>query len=312
MAAVAHAAIPSEVVALVERFDRNRAAHAAPQYNETQVRQEFINPFFKALGWDMDNAQGYAEPYKDVVHEYSMKIEGASKAPDYSFRIGGTRKFFVEAKKPGINIKDDPRPAYQLRRYAWSAKLPISVVTDFSEFAIYDCRAKPEKEDKASASRVLYLTYKDYAERWHELSAVLSREAILMGSFDAFAEEMKGQRGTVEVDEEFLSEMRGWREQLAQHIALKNPSISQGELNYAVQQTIDRIVFLRICEDRGIEEYGQFQELLKSRDVYKQLCFMFRQADAKYNSGLFHFTAERGRHETPDTLTQSLVIEDKR
>jgi Alw26I/Eco31I/Esp3I family type II restriction m6 adenine DNA methyltransferase len=302
--------VPPEVLSLIERFDRNRAAYVSPTYNETQCRQEFINPMFKALGWDLDNTQGYAEPYKDVVHEYSMKIEGASKAPDYSFRIGGTRKFFVEAKKPGVNIKDDPRPAYQLRRYAWSAKLPVSVVTDFAELAIYDCHPKPEKTDRASSSRVLYLTYKDYPERWHEVAAVLSREAILMGSFDSFAEEMKGRRGTVEVDQEFLAEMRGWREDLASHIASWNPTIGQAEVNYAVQQIIDRIVFLRICEDRGIEEYGQLQELLVGSTVYERLCGIFSGADAKYNSGLFHFTQEKGRQEAPDTLTPGLTIDD--
>ena len=69
---------------------------------------------------------------------------GATKAPDYAFRIGGTRKFFVEAKKPSVNLKDDISPAYQLRRYAWSAKLPLSILTDFEEFAVYDCRHKPD------------------------------------------------------------------------------------------------------------------------------------------------------------------------
>jgi hypothetical protein len=184
------------------------------------------------------------------------------------------------------------------------------VVTDFAELAIYDCHAKPEKTDKASSSRVLYLTYKDYPERWNEVAAVLSREAILMGSFDSFAEELKGQRGTVEVDQEFLAEMRGCREDLASHIASWNPTIGQAEVNYAVQQTIDRIVFLRICEDRGIEEYGQLQELLDGAAVYDRLCDIFRGADAKYNSGLFHFTQEKGRQEAPDTLTPGLTIDD--
>src|SRR5436853_5510416 len=77
---------------------------------------------FKALGWDMENISGYAEAYKDVIHEDAIKIGGATKAPDYCFRIGGTRKFFLEAKKPSIAIKNDPLRAYQLRRYAWSAK----------------------------------------------------------------------------------------------------------------------------------------------------------------------------------------------
>ncbi len=85
---------------------------------------------------------------------------GFTKAPDYAFRVGGTRKFFVEAKKPAVHIKEEIAPAYQLRRYAWSANLPLSILTDFEEFAVYDCRAKPALQDKASKGRVLYLTFR--------------------------------------------------------------------------------------------------------------------------------------------------------
>ncbi len=144
--------VPAKVLELVERFDRNLDAYKQGKYNETQVRREFIDPFFKALGWDVDNEQGYAEAYKDVVHEDAIKVGQATKAPDYCFRIGGTRKFFLEAKKPSVNIRDDIPPAYQLRRYAWSAKLPLSILTDFEEFAVYDCRMKPVKIDAERGS----------------------------------------------------------------------------------------------------------------------------------------------------------------
>ena len=93
-------ASPREVIDLIERFERNRDTYRSSEYNEAQVRLEFIDPFFKALGWDMYNEAGYAEAYKDVVHEDAIKIGGATKAPDYAFRIGGVRKFFVEASAP--------------------------------------------------------------------------------------------------------------------------------------------------------------------------------------------------------------------
>ncbi len=151
---------------LVEHFERNIGSYLNQAYNETQVRREFIDPFFQALGWDVTNKAGYAEAYKDVIHEDAVKVGGATKAPDYSFRIGGTRKFFLEAKRPSVGIKDETGPAYQLRRYAWSAKLPLSILTSFAEFAVYDCRLKPKENDKASTGRILYFTYKDYASRW--------------------------------------------------------------------------------------------------------------------------------------------------
>jgi hypothetical protein len=118
------------------------------------LRREFLDPFFKALGWDIDNEQGYAEAYKDVVHEDAIRMGSATKAPDYCFRIGGARKFFLEAKKPSVDIKQDISPAHQLRSYGWSAKLPLSVLGDFEELAVYDCRIKPHKDDKASIGRI--------------------------------------------------------------------------------------------------------------------------------------------------------------
>jgi hypothetical protein len=124
---------PDAVKRLVDSFDRNRDAYLSGSYNETQLRREFIDPFFEALGWDVENRQGSAMPYRDVIFEDSLKVGGATKAPDYCFRIGGMRKFFVEAKKPSVNIASDSGPAFQLRRYAWSAKLPLSILTDFEE-----------------------------------------------------------------------------------------------------------------------------------------------------------------------------------
>ncbi len=130
--------VPDKIARLVETFERNLDAYKS-QYNETQLRREFIDPFFEVLGWDVANKNGYAPAYKDVIHEDAIKVGGATKAPDYCFRIGGTRKFFLEAKKPSVDITCDIHPAYQLRRYAWSARLPLSILTNFEEFAVYDC-----------------------------------------------------------------------------------------------------------------------------------------------------------------------------
>ncbi len=303
--------VHNKIIELVERFDRNLEAYKQGKYNEAQVRCEFIDPFFEELGWDIANKKGYAEAYKEVVHEDAIKVGRATKAPDYSFRIGGVRKFFLEAKKPSVNIKDDTHPAYQLRRYAWSAKLPLSILTDFEEFAVYDCRIKPVKTDKASHSRILYVTYTEYPKRWEEIADIFSREAILKGSFDKYVESKKGKRGTAEVDAAFLQEIERWRDLLARNIALRNPKLTQQELNFAIQSTIDRIIFLRICEDRGIEFYGRLMALQNGQQIYKRLIEIFYQADDRYNSGLFHFRMEKGRTDAPDTLTPDLKIDDK-
>ena len=303
-------AAPNEIIDLVERFETNKESYKSGHYNETQVRREFVDPFFKALGWDVDNEQGFAEAYKDVIHEDAVKVGTTTKAPDYSFRIGGQRKFFLEAKKPSVDIKDDIHPAFQLRRYAWTMKLPLSVLTDFEEFAVYDCNVKPDKTDKASNARIFYLNYKDYLTRWDEITGIFSKNAVLKGSFDKYAADKKSKRGTSAVDVVFLEEIAGWRELLARNIALRNPDLSTKDLNYAVQAIVNRIVFLRICEDRGIERLMKLQDLLNGERVYPRLCELFRRADERYNSGIFHFEKEPGR-ESPDTLTLSLNIDDK-
>lgn len=304
-------AVPKEIIELREHFDRNRETYRSGHYNETQLRREFVDPFFKALGWDVENTAGHAEAYKDVIHEDAIKIGGATKAPDYCFRIGGTRKFFVEAKKPSVNIAEDIGPAYQLRRYAWSAKLPLSILTDFEEFAVYDCRVKPDKSDKASTARILYLTERDYLARWEEIAAIFSKDAVLKGSFDKYADTARLKKGTAGVDAAFLKEIETWREMLARNIALRNTHLSQRELNAAVTLTINRIIFLRICEDRGVETYGQLMALKNGSDIYERLIKIYYAADDKYNSGLFHFRAERDRTASPDTLTLNLAIDDR-
>ncbi|MBI3025438.1 MAG: N-6 DNA methylase, partial [Candidatus Tectomicrobia bacterium] len=302
---------PPVIETLVELFDRNIETYKSPAYDEAKLRVEFVNKFWKALGWDIDNDQGHALPYQDVIHEDSLKMGGSTKAPDYSFRVGGQRKFFLETKKPAVNIKDDPDPAYQLRRYAWTAKLPLSILTDFESLAVYDGRVRPRPRDKASAARIDLIEYTDYLSRWEEIASRFSKEAIQKGLFDKYAGETKGKRGTAEVDAEFLKELEGWRDVLARNLALRNPALTRRELNYAVQMTIDRIVFLRLCEDRGIERFAQLQALTAGPGIYPRLAGVFRAADQKYNSGLFHFEKERDRPGEPDALTPSLQIDDK-
>ncbi len=301
---------PQEIIELVDQFSRRINEYRSSLYNETELRNEFVNPFFAALGWDMKNRQGLAGDLKEVKVEESIRVEESVKNPDYSFRLGRSRKFFVETKKPSINIEAGIYPAFQLRRYAWSARLSLSILTDFEEFAVYDCRAEPNKTDKPGKGRLVYLQYDQYVERWDEITALFSKEAVLAGSLERFIEAIPEKRGNKRVDAALLDEISGWREALAASLARRNPDLSQSDLNFAVQRTIDRLLFLRICEDRAIEEYGRLKALLQEDGVYARLMEIFREADQRYNSGIFHFQEERDRAELPDSLTGALVFDD--
>jgi len=306
-------AVPESIQPLVEKYTYHREAYIRGQekYNESQLRQDFTDPFFHALGWDVNNNKGHSEAYREVLHEEPVRIRGTTKYFDYTFRIGGVRKFIVETKKPSVHIKDDADAALQLRRYAWNAKLPLSILTNFEEWAIYDCTIKPENGDTAAKGRIEYFTYKDIPAKWDYLVSVFSQDCILKGSFDRYAASQKGKKGTAAVDDDILSEIESWRDALAKNIAIRNENLSVAELNTVVQRTIDRLLFLRICEDRGIEEYTTLHKLLEGEHVYARLCELFRNADAKYNSGLFHFEKEPDSDELPDTLSLSIAMDDK-
>ena len=301
---------PDGIKRLIDRFHQQSDQVCSPDYNETLIRVDFINPMMRELGWDIDNSQGFAEQYREVVHEDRVKVAGQTKAPDYSFRIGGARKFFLEAKKPAVNIKDNWEPAYQLRRYAWSAKLACSLLTDFEEFAIYDTRIQPKQLEKASTARREFIRYTEYPDRWDFLSGTFSKDAVLKGEFDRYCASKKG-RGAQLFDDAFLAEIEEWRKSIANSLARNNEALDEAALNFAVQRIIDRIIFLRIAEDRGTETVGQLQALLNGENVYPRLVTLFNRADERYNSGLFHFAKEKDRDEAPDTLTLGLSVDDR-
>lgn len=309
---------PSSIVEKVRQFAEHEEVYRSGDYSEAQVRIDFINPLLKALGWDVDNEEQRAEAYREVVYEDAVKVGGASKAPDYGFYIGGRavgggRKFFLEAKRPSVAIDVRAEPAFQLRRYAWTAGLPLSVVTNFKKFLVYDTRIKPNKNDGALAGVILNVPYTDYPRRWDEIASIFSRDAILRGAFDKFAQD-KRRKAIEPLGESFLKDIEQWRRVLAADIAANN-QLTVEELNFAVQRTIDRILFLRICEDRGIEPVGNLLGVTNSGNVYPRLSQIFRGADDRYNSGIFYFPPagrrpDPERFEAPDDLTLDLVVSD--
>src|SRR5260370_23633182 len=113
-----------------------------------------------------------------VTTEESLEVEGRQKAPDFTFSVRTLGRFYVEAKKCGANIGVDLAPAFQLRGYGWSAKLALSILTNFDELAVYDCTMRPHKGDKASHARIQHFLYHEYPDRWREFWDVFSREAF--------------------------------------------------------------------------------------------------------------------------------------
>jgi adenine-specific DNA-methyltransferase len=277
----------AQLKALTGLFKANAAQYKSPRYDEANTRADFIDKFFSLLDWDIANNQGFSEVYREVVREDKVKIDGGQKAPDYSFRIGGARKYFVEAKKPAVNIKETSDTAFQVRRYAYTAKLPLSILTNFAEFAVYDTRIKPNKNDNAGTARIFYCTYQEYEKHFDFIFNTFSKTSILKGSFDKYVEDNKNKKGTSEVDDELLNLIESWRIELAKNIALRNPALSIYNLNSAVQKIIDRIIFLRIAEDKGMEDADILKTITNARNIYEKFNVLVEKANVKYDSGLF-------------------------
>ena len=289
---------PGRLRQLAETFQADVDAYRAGAYKEMALRSDFLNPLLEELGWDPLNKRGTTYSEREVIQEDQLTIDGKAKAPDYAVQTSGKRRFFVEAKRPLVNIATGRAPAYQVRRYCWTANLPYGLVTDFEEFAIYDCRQAPAVGDSAAVGRVAYFTLGSLEENWPLLDGMFARHNVTQGILDLLASEATAPAGTSPIDAAFLDEIRAWRRLLAADVAAANPQLSGLGVTEAVQRLIDRIVFLRIAEARGLEEEGALGRAAGAdAGIYSQLLMLFKRADDRYNSGLFHLN---GNTSDPD------------
>ena len=149
---------PDSILQLVEHFETHRLAYLSPDYNETQVRREFIDPFFEALGWDVFNKQGYAEAYKDVIHEDAIKVGGATKAPDYCLphrRDAQVLRRSQEARRQPRRGRSARPTSSAAMPGAPSCRSPSSPTSKSSPSTT--AASSPTSGDKASTGRVLML-----------------------------------------------------------------------------------------------------------------------------------------------------------
>ena len=286
---------------LVTDFKAQEAAYLSPGYQESQVRQDFIDKFFAALGWDVTHVQ-QRNPYEQEVHiENKVKMAGSSqRRADYAFFLSPNfrdPKFFVEAKKPSKNLAN-AEDYYQTIRYGWNAKTPLAVLTDFEEFHILDCRFKPDI-DEAMNRKVESFHYSDYAveDKFAHVYYLFSREAVAGGSIEKRAAELPkprgkgGQKGLLKggyqaVDEAFLEELDEYRITLAKAFKKANEKLEGEELTEAVQRTIDRLVFIRFLEDKGIEEKAIIN-LKGQKSPWKGFVNLCKRCEPKYNGLVF-------------------------
>ena len=215
-----------------------------------------------------------------------QNINENSKKPDYTFRLFSERKFFLEAKKPFVSIEKNPEPAKQLRRYGFTARLKISVLSNFEYLAIYDCSSKVQEDDAVNKYLLRLYHYTEYIDKFDEIKSLLSKETVYSGKFDKDWQYIEENLKKFSVDKLFIEQINDWRLLLGKEIFKFYPDIKENLLNDYVQSYLNSIIFLRVCEDRNLEEYQTLLSFANKKD-FQILLNKFIEADKKYNSGLF-------------------------
>lgn len=275
---------------LINRFSSSLDYYKNPRnnYNEHSCRIEYIDPLLKLLGWDVANERGLAPQYREVIAEnYSTHTD----RPDYTMTLRGVAKFFVEAKKPAVDITRVTDPAFQTRKYGWNANHRIAVLTNFEYLAIYDTCYIPKEEDGCAVARYRIFHFTEYADRYDEIVSLISRDVVYTGEFDRYLDDNFPATGgeKQQVDSLFLKQINEWRVSLSNELYKKGGRYQSLEvLNDVVQEFINQIVFLRICEDKNLPLYHKLQDTVtEPEQLQAKLEELFRSADHRYNSGMF-------------------------
>lgn len=284
------ASFKATIEKLIRRFESDRTHYLSKSYSEAQARVDFITPFFKALGWDVENEEGLPHHKREVVVEAAEDTRGR---PDYGFRVSGQTKFFVEAKAPSEEL-DTAKHIIQAKTYAWNTKQVFFVVlTDFEELRFYDASIQPDAR-KPDEGLLLKLKYSDYVPKLEKLWE-FSKVRVLAGSLEAMLpRDRRTQRLRIPVDTAFLDEMTGWREEVARNVHKNNPDLTARQLNEIVQRLLDRIVFIRIAEDRRVIEKNQLRDVVddwKARGgkfhIFEWLNDLFHRINEDFNGEIF-------------------------
>ncbi|EGR0353519.1 N-6 DNA methylase [Vibrio vulnificus] len=274
--------------ALVDKYQKDIDFYRSAKYNETQLRTDFLDQLFSILGWDITNAAGKPTNEREVLVEEGLKAKAGenTKKPDYTFRLFSERKFFLEAKKPNVNVSTAIEPALQVRRYGFTAKLKISVLSNFEYTAIYDCSNPVKETDTVANSRIKLYHFTELVDNFDEINKLVGRESVYTGQFDNEWLEIENKILKFSVDDLFLKQINDWRLRLASEFLQIKKELSEEELNDLVQNYINSIVFLRVCEDRDLEDYETLYHFAQAKD-FQSLVNKLKSSDKKYNSGLF-------------------------
>ena len=181
---------------LVQNFRAHIKAYKSKDTKEAEIRQQFIDPFWRALGWDVGDTRGVGPSEAEVIIEKSIETVDAggprSRRPDYVFRLGGFARFIIEAKKPFVDIDEDKEAIFQAKQYAWNSTIPFAILTDFEQFRLYDTTLRPILNDpRRGMVKEFALDYDKYESQWDAITATFGRAAVDDGALERLLASIK-------------------------------------------------------------------------------------------------------------------------
>jgi hypothetical protein len=322
-------AFKTELVRLTTAFRKNVSHFKSDAYDESALRNDYLIPLWRALGWDVENLQGATQPLREVQIESRVDIAGKKKRADYLFRTDGIDRFICEAKKPREELSK--KDAYQAQRYAFNLKLWIATLTNFETFQLFVVVGKPDQDAPGAARKQWH--YTEYVEKAQELWDLFARQNVAGFSLDKFVASLpkktikgKARQGWLlvpqrvrTVDADFLAYIEEQRVELARDLVRQNPEAEWSDelLNECIQRTLDRILFVRICEDRDIDTGRTLETLLNGWQempsvrppLYSFLVSHFNALDETFNGALFSKGHESERLNISDEYLVNLITD---
>lgn len=257
-------------------------------YNEANTRRNFIELLFAELGWSVYDR-------KEVSEE-----ERASKGRvDYAFKLNGISQFYLEAKalKDNLNKEEYIQQAVE---YAYNKGVTWAILSNFESTHVYVAQTN---------KLCLNLQAANYVERFDDLW-LLSRE-----SFEANVIAQWGVRyghlpEKQRIEDRLFQQLKQWRDALFKQIHHYNKQLTHSEINEVIQRFFNRLIFIRNCEDRKIENNKLRATLNEWRtsgckgELIEKLQQVFHYFADPYDSDLFE------PHLTDSIYIESATVED--
>lgn len=263
---------------LIDKYNKVLSEGRISKYNEEMTKKDFILPLFEALGWNTTDST-----------EVTAEEKISKKRVDYGFRINDVPQFFLEAK-PFKGDLDKREYIDQAINYAWHKGCTWAVLTNFEIIKIFNAEVKT---NHPWLSQFKSIHCSEFVIKFDDLF-LLSRESLEKNILDREAEKWGKKATKIPIDKQLLEDFTQFRHLLSKNITKlnENRNLSQDELDESVQRILDRLIFIRNCEDRELEpkilisNYREWESKGKGQ-LIKSLRDAFTNFDKNYNSKIF-------------------------